>query len=99
MDHSSHVRLREDELTQDILEGAAVYGPTDDKVGSVSHVHGFGVDVKVVVDVGGLFGLGARPVALSLGDLDFMRDAAGEVHAVTRLTEDQLKDLPDHTEQ
>ena len=99
MDHSSHVRLSEDELHKDILEVAAAYGPTDDKVCSVIHVHGFGVDVNAGVDVGGLFGLGARPVALSLGDLDFMRDAAGEVHAVTRLTEDQLKDLPDHTEQ
>lgn len=46
MDHSNHVRLRDDELTQDVLVGAAVYGPDDTKVGTVDHVHGFGVDVK-----------------------------------------------------
>jgi hypothetical protein len=98
MDHSNHIRLREDELTQDIIDGATVYGPDDSKVATVDHVHGFGVDVQIIVDVGGLFGLGAKPVALSLGDLDFMRDEDGEVHAKTRLTEDQLKELPEHKE-
>jgi hypothetical protein len=98
MDHSNHIRLRDDELAQDILEGAAVYGPGDEKVGTVDHVHGFGVDVKVIVDVGGLFGLGAKPVALSMGDLDFMRDEEGTVHATTRLSEDELKELPKHTD-
>lgn len=98
MDHSNHFRLREDELTQDVLDGAAVYGPDDSKVGTVDHLHGFGVDVKVVVDVGGLFGLGAKPIALSLGDLDFMRDEEGTVHATTRLSEDELKEMPKHVD-
>ena len=98
MDHSNHVRLRDDELTQDVLEDAAVYGPDDSKVGTVDHVHGFGVDVKVIVDVGGLFGLGAKPVALSLGDLDFMRDEDGTVHATSRLTEGELKAMPEHVD-
>ena len=98
MDHSSHVRLRDDELTQDVLEGAAVYGPDDSKVGAVDHMHGFGVDVKVIVDVGGVFGLGAKPVALSLGDLEFMRDQDGTVHATTRLREGELKAMAEHVE-
>ncbi len=98
MDHSNHVRLRDDELTQDVLGGAAVYGSDDSKLGSVDHVHGFGVDVRVIVDVGGLFGIGAKPVALSLGDLDFMRDEQGNVHATTRLSEDDLNEMPEHTD-
>ena len=98
MDHTNHTRLLDSELTQNVLDGAPVYGPNDDKVGTVNHVHGFGVDVQVIVDVGGFLGIGAKPVALSLGDLDFMRDEDGEVHAMTRLTEDQLKDLPEHTD-
>ncbi|TGS08674.1 PRC-barrel domain containing protein, partial [Mesorhizobium sp. M1C.F.Ca.ET.187.01.1.1] len=35
MDHSNHVRLTNAELTQDELEGATIYGPDDEKIGSV----------------------------------------------------------------
>lgn len=77
---------------------APIYGPDDEKIGSVSHLHGSGPDSSVVVDVGGILGIGAKPVALPMQDLDFMRDESGEVHAVTRWTKEQLKDLPEHTD-
>lgn len=98
MDHANHVRLLPSELTSDILESAPIYGPDDEKIGSVSHLHGSGPDSSVVVDVGGFLGIGAKPVALPIQDLDFMRDESGEVHAVTRWTKEQLKDLPEHTD-
>jgi hypothetical protein len=96
MDHSNHVRLTGAELTGDILKGATIYGPGDQKIGTVSHTHGTGTASLVVIDVGGFLGIGAKPVGLRVGDLDFMRDEAGEVHAVTRWTKDQLKDMPEH---
>jgi len=40
--------------------------------------------------------MGAKPVAVSLSDLDFMRDEDGEVHALTSWTKDQLKEMPEH---
>lgn len=92
MDHSTHVRLRDDELTPDVLEGATIYGPEDEKIGSVDHIHGS----QVVLDVGGFLGIGAKSVAVPTGDLDFMRDEDGDVHAVTTWTKDQLKDMPEH---
>jgi hypothetical protein len=92
MDHSNHVRLTANELTADSLEGATIYGPGDEKIGSVSHVHGN----QVVVDVGGFLGIGAKPVAVSASDLDFMRDEDGDVHAVTNWTKDNLKAMPEH---
>jgi hypothetical protein len=92
MDHSNHVRLTANELTADALEGATIYGPGDEKIGSVSHVHGS----QVVVDVGGFLGIGAKPVAVSASDLDFMRDEDGDVHAVTNWTKDNLKAMPEH---
>jgi hypothetical protein len=95
MDHTSHVRLTSGELTPAILEGATVYGADDDKVGKVDHVHGAGVG-SVVIDVGGFLGIGAKPVAVPISDLDFMRDEDGDVHAVTNWTKDQLKEMPEH---
>ncbi|TIS28364.1 PRC-barrel domain containing protein [Mesorhizobium sp.] len=85
MDHTNHVRLTNAELTPSILEGATIYGPDDEKIGSVDHMH-----------VGGFLGIGAKPVAVSANQLDFMRDEDGDVHAVTRWTKDQLKSMPEH---
>lgn len=92
MDHSNHVRLKSDELLPDILEGATIYGPGDEKIGSISHVHGS----QVVIDVGGFLGIGAKPVAVSATELDFMRDEDGDVHAVTAWTKEHLKAMPEH---
>lgn len=96
MDHSKHVRLTSDELTPSTIEGATVYGAEDSKVGTVSHMHGTGAGSRVVIDVGGFLGIGAKPVAVSAGELDFMRDEAGEVHAVTTWTKERLKAMPEH---
>lgn len=92
MDHSNHVRLRSDEMIPTILEGATIYGADDEKVGTVSHLHGS----QVVIDVGGFLGIGAKPVAVEASQLDFMRDEEGAVHAVTRWTKDELKEMPEH---
>ncbi|HEV7310345.1 PRC-barrel domain-containing protein [Ensifer sp.] len=94
MDHSSHVRLTPSELTPAVLQGATVYGADDDKVGTVDHIHD--ASGTVVIDVGGFLGIGAKPVAVPLSDLDFMRDDDGDVHAVTTWTKDQLKEMPEH---
>lgn len=98
MDHSQHVRLSATELTADTLEGATIYGPGDDKIGSVSHIHGAGTTAQVVIDVGGFLGIGAKPVAVPVSELDFMRDEEGDVHALTSWTKDQLKAMPEHTD-
>lgn len=94
MDHSKHVRIAPAELTADILDGATIYGPGDEKIGSVSHLHGS----QVVIDVGGFLGIGAKPVSVSLSELEFMRDEDGDVHAVTTWTKDQLKQMPEHVD-
>lgn len=95
MDHSQHARLTPTELTP-ALEGATIYGADDHKVGKVSHVHGVGSASQIVVDVGGFLGLGAKPVAVPLSELEFMRDERGDIHAVTAWTKDQLEQMPEH---
>lgn len=96
MDHTNHVRLTTTELTPAILEGATIYGADDRKVGTVDHIDGAGTTGAAVIDVGGFLGIGAKPVAVPLTELEFMRDEKGDVHAVTGWTKDQLKDMPEH---
>ena len=96
MDHSNHTRLAPDELTQDNLEGATIYGPDDENIGKVSHLHGVGSAAEVIVDVGGFLGIGAKPVALPMSALNFMRDEGHSVHATTTWSKDRLKNLPEH---
>ena len=96
MDHNQHIRLATTELTPDVLDGATIYGPGGEMIGSVSHLHGTGPTSQVVIDVGGFLGIGAKPVAVAIDQLEFMRDEDGDVHAVTNWTKDQLKDMPEH---
>jgi hypothetical protein len=96
MDHTNHVRLTSSELTPAVLEGATIYGADDHKVGKIDHVHGAGAGGSAVIDVGGFLGIGAKPVAIPISDLEFMRDEDGDVHAVTSWTKDELKMMPEH---
>lgn len=96
MDHAHHPRLATNELTEALLLNAAVYGPDNEKVGTISHVHGSGAAAQVIVDVGGFLGIGAKPVAINVSELDFMRDEHGTVHALTLWRKDDLKALPEH---
>ncbi|MGR9356327.1 PRC-barrel domain-containing protein [Rhizobium leguminosarum] len=96
MDHTNHVRLTTSELTPAALEGATIYGADDQKVGKVDHIHGAGAGGSAVIDVGGFLGIGAKPVAVPISDLEFMRDEDGDVHAVTGWTKDELKQMPAH---
>lgn len=96
MDHTQHTPMSRTELTPANLEGATIYGADDKKVGTVSHLHGAGATSQVVVDVGGFLGIGAKPVALPVSELEFMRDEAGKVHAVTTWTKDDLEEMPEH---
>jgi hypothetical protein len=96
MDHSRHTPLASSERTEANLMDAVIYGPSDEKIGTVAHVHGTGPAMQVVVDAGGFLGIGSKRVALDLSKLNFMRDESGTVHATTSMTKDQVKDLPEH---
>jgi hypothetical protein len=96
MDHTMHSRLMADEYDEDTLLDATLYGPEDETIGTVSHVHGTGSDAQIVVDVGGFIGIGTKPVLLSASDVTFMRDDDGNVHATTTWTRDQIEALPTH---
>lgn len=96
MDHSTHTRLAARELIPDTLEGATIYDGEDHKIGTVSHLHGIGATAQLVIDVGGFLGIGAKPVAAPVSDLQFMRHEDGDIHAVTDWTKESLKAMPEH---
>lgn len=94
MNHDNHVRLAPHEMTPEVLEGATIYGPGDEKIGNISHVHAN----MSVVDVGGFLGIGSKSIALPTNELEFMRDENGDVHAVTTWTKDQIEEMPEHAD-
>lgn len=73
-----------------------VHGADDYEIGTVTYVHGVGPATRVVVDLGGFLGIGAKSVSLDANQLDFMRDEDGIVHATTSWTKDQVEQLPEH---
>lgn len=98
MNHANHVRLNANELNQATLHGASIYDREDEEISTIDHVHGTGNTAQIVFDVGGFLGIGAKRVALYANQLAFMRDEDGVVHAVTQVTEEQLKALPEHVD-
>ena len=97
MTQAQHVRLRSDELTSETLKDATIYGQDGSEVGHVSHLHGSGAACQVVIEVGGILGLGTKPVTVGLGQLEFMRGMdSHHVYALTQWTREQLEAMPAH---
>lgn len=98
MDHSTHTPLSATELTEENLVGAPIYGADDEKVGSISHLHGNDFTAEAVVDVGGFLGIGSKPVSVKLDQLNMMRDMNGNIHGTTSWSKDELQALPEHVD-
>lgn len=96
MNHTRHTSLSVSELNGSNLMDAVIFGPGDEKIGAVAHVHGVGDMMQVIVDVGGFLGLGSKSVALEVQQINFMRDEGDTIHGVTSMTKEQVKDLPEH---
>lgn len=86
-------------VTADELKGKTVTGLDDKKVGDVSDVV-MGADAsvsKIVVDVGGFLGMGAKPVALDPAQVQLTRDVEkNEIRLQVSATEDELKAMPEY---
>lgn len=96
MDHTTHTPLTLAEQTEANLVGATIYDGNDDKVGTISHLHGTVPSVSVIVDVGGFLGIGTHPVALPMSEISLMRDAGGAVHGVTSRSREAIEAMPAH---
>ncbi len=85
------------DLTADNLIGTSVYGPDNQTIGSIGDIAltPDGQVDAVIVDVGGFLGIGAKPVAVAMDNLQFMRDSGGSLTLTTQFTQDQLKNAPE----
>ena len=97
MNGMSGTPVGEDYLTAENLDGARVYDSNDKWVGEISEliVSDSGQITDAIVDVGGFLGIGEKPVALKLSDLQILRqDGSDDVRIYTAMAEDDLKAMP-----
>ncbi|ASJ71077.1 PRC-barrel domain-containing protein [Granulosicoccus antarcticus] len=85
-------------VTGEQLTGARVYTGSDDDIGEVSGLLLDGDTVsRVVIDVGGFLGIGEKPVALDMADLEVMQyPNEGEVRVRVQMDKEQLEALPEY---
>lgn len=86
------------ELTASDLQGTAVFDMSGEHVGNIADVvlGDDGLVGRVIVDVGGFLGIGAKPVAIAFDDLQFVQDDGGmtrTLRATTMITADQFSTM------
>lgn len=84
-------------LTSDKLTGAQVYDSNDEVIGEVGTLvlSDDGQVSQAIIDVGGWLGMGAKPVALNLTDIDILRNEAGDdVRVYLTKTKEELEAMP-----
>ncbi|RVT82759.1 PRC-barrel domain containing protein [Rhodobacteraceae bacterium CCMM004] len=85
------------ELTTEELTGTPVYGSDDTSVGEIGSLilsdDGKTIE-RVVIDVGGFLGIGEKPIAVTLDELQILRSADGDVRVYIDSTEEALEQQP-----
>ena len=85
------------------LLGYSVLGSDGDRLGEIDDfiLNAEGQVDAVIVDVGGFFGIGEKPVALGFDDLQLMRDSADAEWTAVQVafTEEELEAQPAYTEE
>lgn len=86
-------------MSADKLIGSIVYGPEDETLGSVGDalMTPDGQMEAFVVDVGGFLGLGKKPIAISIENLDLLADDSGKISVFTPFTKKELEAHPAYT--
>ncbi|RLJ41131.1 PRC-barrel domain protein [Litoreibacter meonggei] len=85
-------------LTTEMVTGAAVYDQNDEHIGEVSKLilSDAGEITEAVIDVGGFIGLGEKPVALKMQELDILRQTDGDdLRVYVSQSKEALEALPE----
>ena len=96
MVRDGYVVAEADYLTSDKLVGAAVYDANDEEIGNVDTLtlSAEGQVTQAVIDVGGFLGIGEKPVALDLVDIDILRNETGDdVRVYLTKTREELETM------
>ena len=87
------------DLTPRMLRNSDVYGMDGERIGAIRSVveTDSGIITGIVVDIGGLLGMGGRAVALPMRDLTVLRQADGDrLRVRVNVTKAQLQAMPRH---
>ncbi len=88
-----------DELTSEDMTGMRLYGAEDEDIGEIKDLimaaDGQSIE-RVVLDIGGFLGLGEHQVAVTLDELQIMRDEAGLNRAYIDATQEELEAQPEY---
>jgi|GEM_PF-6181872 len=79
--------LQAAELTAGRLNGATIFGPSQERLGHVCAMQGGGAGARVLVDLRD----SRRPVSLPLSELSFSRDAGQGLRADARWSRAELQ--------
>ncbi|MHA6325883.1 PRC-barrel domain-containing protein [Roseivivax sp. CAU 1753] len=99
VERDGYQNVKVEDLNTEDLTGARVYGSDDEDVGEISELllTDDGKLDRAVIDVGGFLGMGERPVAVTMEELQIMRtDDGDDVRVYIESTEDALKQLPEY---
>lgn len=98
---TGYVPVADRDLTAEMLEGAAVYGPNDENIGEVADlvVTRSGVVDKALVDVGGFLGIGEHRIAIDFDEVQVVRDtmARNDVRIHISASRQQLEQRPEYS--
>lgn len=86
------------QLTSEDIEGASVYGASDETVGEIDRLimSADGKVEQVVINVGGFLGLGEKPVAVTFDELQILKSADGTDYRIyIDSTEEALEAQPE----
>ncbi|MDN5785768.1 PRC-barrel domain-containing protein [Pseudorhodobacter sp.] len=99
MTHEGYAAAKPEVLTAEALTGARVYDANDKDVGEISSLllSDSGQVTEAIVDVGGFLGMGEKPVALKMSDLQILQgDNGGDFRVYVSQTKEQLEAMPDY---
>lgn len=100
IDRSSLEPLATDKITAEEFVGTTVYGANEENIGEIGDVV-LTTDGKVdavIIDVGGFLGIGEKPVAVGLENLEFMTDGDGNRYLYTNFSQEELEAQPAYNE-
>lgn len=85
-------------VSVDDLKGANVYDANNENVASIDEVFVSpeGNIERVILDVGGWLGIGARTVAIDMDKLEVHRGRDGDLRVYVNMTEEELRQLPEY---
>lgn len=88
-------------MTSETLTGAAVYDQNDESIGEISNLvlAADGQVQQVIVDVGGFLGIGEKPVAIDIAQMEILQaDGGTDIRIYVPMTREELEALPAATE-